>query len=42
MRGIRVLRDPCSNKPYVMFYVTKRVGAGVLDLNAIRVLRVGA
>ena len=40
--GIRVLRDPYSNKPYVMFYVTKRVGAGVLDPNALRVLRVPA
>jgi HK97 family phage major capsid protein len=40
--GIRVLRDPFSNKPYVMFYTTKRVGAGVLDPNAIRVLRVPA
>jgi HK97 family phage major capsid protein len=28
--GIRVLRDPYTNKPYVMFYTTKRVG-GVLD-----------
>jgi HK97 family phage major capsid protein len=40
--GIRVLRDPYSNKPYVMFYTTKRIGGGVLDPNAIRVLRVPA
>jgi HK97 family phage major capsid protein len=40
--GIRVLRDPFSNKPYVMFYTTKRVGGGVLDPNAIRVARVPA
>jgi HK97 family phage major capsid protein len=40
--GTRVLRDPYTNKPYVMFYVTKRVGGGVLDPNAIRVLRVPA
>jgi HK97 family phage major capsid protein len=40
--GIRVLRDPFSNKPYVMFYTTKRVGGGVLDPNAIRVARVTA
>lgn len=38
--GTRVLRDPYSNKPYVMFYVTKRVGGGVLDPNAIRLLKV--
>jgi HK97 family phage major capsid protein len=37
--GTRVLRDPYSNKPFVMFYVTKRVGAGVLDPNAIKVLK---
>lgn len=38
--GTRVLRDPFTNKPFVMFYVTKRVGAGVLDPFAIRLLRV--
>ena len=27
--GIRVLRDPYTNKPYVGFYTTKRVGGGV-------------
>jgi HK97 family phage major capsid protein len=27
--GIRVLRDPYSSKPYVLFYTTKRVGGGV-------------
>lgn len=40
--GTRVLRDPYTNKPYVMFYVTKRVGGGVLDPNAIRVLKLPA
>jgi len=40
--GTRVLRDPYTNKPYVMFYVTKRVGGGVLDPTAIRVLKVPA
>jgi HK97 family phage major capsid protein len=40
--GIRVLRDPFSSKPYVLFYTTKRVGGGVLDPNAIRVARVPA
>ncbi len=37
--GVRVLRDPFSNKPYVMFYVTKRVGGGVQNFDAIKVLR---
>lgn len=40
--GIRVLRDPFTNKPFVMFYVTKRVGAGVQDPNAIRLLKMAA
>lgn len=40
--GTRILRDPYTNKPYVNFYVTKRVGAGLLDPFAIRLLRVAA
>ena len=30
--GMRILRDPYSAKPYVLFYTTKRVGGGVQDL----------
>lgn len=37
--GIRVLRDPFTNKPYVSFYSTKRVGGGVLDPNAFRLVK---
>ena len=37
-QGIRVLRDPYSAKPYVLFYTTKRVGGGVQDFDAIKVL----
>ncbi len=37
--GVRVLRDPYSAKPYVLFYVTKRVGGGVQNFDAIKVLR---
>lgn len=40
--GSRILRDPYTNKPFVNFYVTKRVGAGLLDPFAIRLLRVAA
>lgn len=40
--GTRVLRDPFTNKPFVNFYCTKRVGAGVLDPNAIRLLQMAA
>jgi HK97 family phage major capsid protein len=39
--GIRVLRDPFSAKPYVLFYTTKRVGGGVQDFDAIKFLRFG-
>ena len=34
--GVRVLRDPYSAKPYVLFYTTKRVGGGVQDFDAIK------
>ncbi len=37
--GLRVLRDPYSSKPYVLFYTTKRVGGGVQDFDAIKVLK---
>ena len=41
-KGIRVLRDPYTNKPFVHFYTTKRVGGGVQDPNAIRILKMAA
>jgi HK97 family phage major capsid protein len=37
--GVRVLRDPYSAKPYVLFYTTKRVGGGVQDYAAIKLLK---
>jgi len=36
--GIRTLRDPYSNKPYVHFYSTKRVGGDVIDYEALKVI----
>jgi HK97 family phage major capsid protein len=39
--GIRALRDPYSAKPYVLFYTTKRVGGGVQDFEAIKLLKFG-
>lgn len=38
--GTRVLRDPFTNKPYVQFYTTKRVGGGLLNPEPMRGLRV--
>jgi HK97 family phage major capsid protein len=40
--GIRVLRDPFTNKPYVHFYTTKRVGGGVQNFEAIKLLKCAA
>ena len=40
--GVRVLRDPYSAKPYVLFYTTKRVGGGVQDFSAIKLLKYAA
>jgi HK97 family phage major capsid protein len=37
--GIRVLRDPYTNKPNVHFYTTKRVGGGVSNFEAIKLLK---
>lgn len=39
---IRVLRDPYSNKPFVLFYVTKRVGGGVQDYDAVKFMKFAA
>lgn len=35
---IRILRDPYTDKPFVKYYATKKVGGGVLNPNAIRVM----
>lgn len=39
--GIRILRDPFTDKPYVKFYTTKRVGGDVVDFDAIKLLKFG-
>ena len=33
--GMRMLRDPYTERPSIAYYTTKRVGGGVLDSNAI-------
>ena len=40
--GTRLLRDPFSNKPFVHFYTTKRVGGGVVNSEAIKLLKFSA
>ena len=39
---MRVLRDPYSAKPSVLFYTTKRVGGGVQDFDAVKLLAFAA
>ena len=40
--GVRVLRDPYTNKPFVMFYTTKRVGGGVANPESMKALNTSA
>jgi HK97 family phage major capsid protein len=37
-----ILRDPFTNKPFVHFYATKRIGGQVLDSDAIKLLKIEA
>lgn len=36
------LRDPFTNKPYVGFYTTKRVGGNLVDTEALKLLKIAA
>ena len=38
--GVSMLRDPYSIKPYILFYVTKRVGGAVVNPDAIKMIRI--
>ena len=37
--GTRVLRDQYTNKPFVRYYTTRRVGGGVVDSSAIKLIK---
>ncbi|WP_244631280.1 phage major capsid protein [Aureimonas sp. ME7] len=41
-RGILVLRDELTNKPFIGFYTTRRVGGGVFNPEPMRALKVAA
>lgn len=41
-QGVRVLRDPFSNKPYVHFYTTKRTGGAVVNFEAVKLMKFSA
>lgn len=38
----RILRDPFSNKPFVHFYATKRVGGAIVNSQAIKLMKFAA
>ncbi|MDR2157727.1 MAG: phage major capsid protein [Holosporaceae bacterium] len=38
-QGLKILRDPYTSKPFVEFYATKRTGGGVVDFEAIKLLK---
>lgn len=40
--GIRVLRDPFTKKPYVIFYTTKYTGGDVVNFEAMKVMKFAA
>lgn len=40
--GMSVLRDPYTNKPFILFYTRKRVGGGLWNPEWLRYHRVGA
>lgn len=39
-QGIRILRDPYSDKPFVAFYTTRRVGGGVVNFEAVKLQKI--
>lgn len=41
-QGIRVLRDPYSNKPFIEFYTVKRTGGDVINFDAIKLIEFSA
>lgn len=41
-QGVRVLRDPFTSKPNVLFYTTKRVGGGLQRPEALKLLKISA
>lgn len=40
--GVRLLRDPYTSKPYVLFYAYRRVGGGAQDFDAVKFLKIAA
>jgi HK97 family phage major capsid protein len=40
--GVRVLRDPFTSKPNILFYTTKRTGGGVQNFEAMKLMKISA
>lgn len=40
--GVRLIRDDLTNKPFIKFYATKRVGGAVTNYEAIKILKLAA
>lgn len=40
--GLKMLRDPYTSKPFVHFYSYRRVGGGVANFDAIKLLKISA
>lgn len=40
--GFRVIRDQYTNKPYILFYTTKRTGAAVTNYEALKIVKLSA
>ncbi|MBI5427266.1 MAG: phage major capsid protein [Nitrospinae bacterium] len=40
--GVRILRDPYSGKPFVLFYTTKRAGGDVTNFEALVIQKIAA
>lgn len=40
--GLRILRDPFTDKPFVKFYTTRRVGGEVVNTDAIKLLKLAS
>ena len=38
----QIVRDPFTNKPYVHFYAVKRIGGGVVNSEAIKLMKFAA
>lgn len=41
-QGMRLLRDPYSSKPFIEFYATQRVGGGLINGHALKLVKFAA